>query len=107
MVSRIKTALVESFVGAIALGWIFAQAAMHFAYIFIAPFTGWIQRQQYREYSTSMSVTRPLSLWDSGPEFARFAALTVVGLLLLRWLYGSPKGSAVVPIETNIENQPG
>jgi hypothetical protein len=37
MFERLKKTLVKSFVGAIALGWVFAQGILHFAYVCSAP----------------------------------------------------------------------
>jgi hypothetical protein len=34
MLELLKKVLVNSFVGAIALGWVFAQDILHFAYVF-------------------------------------------------------------------------
>ena len=48
MFKRLKRALVTSFVGTIALGWVFAQVILHFAYIFSAPIAGWLMRREYR-----------------------------------------------------------
>lgn len=47
MLEQLKRALVESFVGAIALGWVFAQGFIHFSYSFIKPFALWFQRKEY------------------------------------------------------------
>jgi len=76
---------VKSFVGAIALGWIFAQGILHFAYIFSAPVTGWLSR---REFSGLVGHTTPLD--EALLELARSVVVLVVGYLLLRWLYFKP-----------------
>jgi len=89
MLERLKRALVESYVGAIALGYIFAQSVQHFAWVFAAPVAGYVSRKQYRGL-----VDRPIavafSFQDALPELARSAALLVVGYVLLRWLYFKP-----------------
>lgn len=88
MFKKFKTALVKSFVGAIALGWIFAQAILHFAYIFSNPVTGWLTR---REYSGLVKgVPAGFTLQDALPELARSFVLLLIGCLLLRWLYFKP-----------------
>jgi hypothetical protein len=88
MFRRFKSALVKSFVGAIALGWIFAQGILHFAYIFSAPITAWFSR---REYSGLLNRgTAGFSLQDALPELARSFVLLFIGYLLLRWLYFKP-----------------
>ena len=48
MLNRIKRALVESFVGAIALGYVLAQTIMHFVNIFASPIAGWVAQEEYR-----------------------------------------------------------
>jgi hypothetical protein len=88
MFKKIKTALVKSFVGAIALGWIFAQGILHFAYTFSAPVTGWLTRREY--YGLVNRIPAGFSLRDALPELARAFVLLLIGYLLLRWLYFKP-----------------
>lgn len=90
MLSSLKTALVSSFVGTIAIGWIFAQAILHFAYVFSAPITSWLVRREYRNFTDRPVVTTGISLQDSVPELVKFLSLLLLGYLLLRWLYISP-----------------
>lgn len=45
MFERLKRALVESYVGAVALGYPFAQAIMHFVNIFASPVSAWAARK--------------------------------------------------------------
>jgi hypothetical protein len=98
MLERLKRALVESFVGAIALGYIFAQGLQHFAWAFAAPVAGYVSRKQYRGL-----IDRPIpvafSFQDALPELARSAALLVVGYVLLRWLYFKPLAEAPKSVE--------
>ena len=49
MFERLRRTLVETFVGAIALGYLLAQGILHFANIFTSPVTGWVARNEYRE----------------------------------------------------------
>jgi hypothetical protein len=86
MLERLKRALVNSFVGAIALGWLFAQGILHFAYVFSAPVAGWLTRREYH----GMVVSTGFSLQDALPELVRSVSLLLVGYLLLRWLYYKP-----------------
>ncbi|HKW25849.1 MAG TPA: hypothetical protein VJN48_08700 [Terriglobales bacterium] len=89
MLNRLKKALVESFVGAIALGWIFSAAILHFAYIFSAPIAGWVTRRQYSgvlNHTTAVGF----SFQDALPELVRSVSLLVLGYILLRWLYFKP-----------------
>ena len=84
MLERLRSVLVSSFVGAIALGWVFAQGILHFAYVFSAPVAGWLTR---REYPSIGRVNAGFSLHDALPDLAKSVSLLIVGYLLLRWLY--------------------
>ena len=84
MFDRMKQALVESYVGAIALGYLFAQGVLHFVNIFVSPVAGWLSRKQYGEL---MHPTTGFSPQDALPELVRFFLLLLVWYVLLRWLY--------------------
>ena len=91
MCRRLKDALVTSYVGALALGWLFAQGILHFAYVFSAPVTGWLARREYRAFSRETAAAVPrFTLQDATPELIRSIVLLVIGYLLLRWLYYKP-----------------
>jgi hypothetical protein len=85
MLERLRSALVSSFVGAIALGWVFAQAILHFAYVFSAPVAGWLRRREY--HGIFDPVNAGFSLHDALPDLAKSVSLLIIGYLLLRWLY--------------------
>jgi hypothetical protein len=86
MFRRCKQALVSSYVGTIAVGWIFAQGILHFAFMFSTPITSWIARSEYRGIM-EQSTIRGFALRDGVPDLLRSIALLVLGYLLLRWLY--------------------
>ena len=86
MFKSLKRALVSSYVGTIAVGWVFAQGILHFAATFSAPVTAWIARKEYR-YITEQSTVKGFALRDGVPDLVRSIALLVLGYLLLRWLY--------------------
>jgi len=88
MFSRLKRSLVESYVGALALGWIFAYAILDFVSIFTAPLTNWVTRTEYR----TMLIPDPtgLVLRASLPYVIASPALFLLGYLLMRWLYFKP-----------------
>jgi hypothetical protein len=91
MFERLKQSLVESYVGAIALGWLFAQAILHCANIFAAPIVGWVSRSEYRRFADhSVGFPSNLMLRDSLPELAKSCSLLLLGYVLLRWLYFKP-----------------
>ena len=90
MFSRLKPALVRSFVGAIGVGWLFSQGILHFAYVFAAPITGWLMRREYPEQFQHANGPVGFSLQDALPELVRSCALLLIAYLLLRWLYFRP-----------------
>jgi hypothetical protein len=90
MLKRLRTALVTSFVGAIALGWLFAQGILHFASIFSVPIASWLRRREYSGVMGHTRVTTNFYLQDALPELVRSLVLLALGYLLLRWLYFKP-----------------
>ena len=90
MFDRLKRALVESYIGAIALGYAFAQGILHFVNIFVSPIAGWVSRKEYGGLMPSTSRLPGFSLQDALPEAIRFSFLALVWLVLMRWLYLKP-----------------
>jgi hypothetical protein len=90
MLDRLKRALVESYVGAIGLGYLFAQCVLHFVNIFATPVAGWVSRKEYGGLMPRTSALTGFSLQDALPEFIRFFLLLLVWYVLLRWLYFKP-----------------
>jgi hypothetical protein len=90
MFERLKRALVESFVGAIALGYLLAQCILHFVNIFASPLTSWVARNEYRQIVPGSAVLNAFSLEDALPDLVRFLFLFLVWYLLVRWLYFTP-----------------
>ncbi len=90
MLKRLRKALVKSFVGAIALGWVFADSISQLASMFAAPVASWITRREYRDFAQRTEVGTAFSLQGALPYLIRFSALLIVGCLLLRWLYWKP-----------------
>jgi hypothetical protein len=87
MLERFKKALVDSFVGAICLGWIFAQAILHFVGIFSTPVASWIIRREYRSAIADMGTSQCCAFQEAVPELLRCVGLFLLGYFLLRWLY--------------------
>lgn len=86
MFNRLKQALISSYVGAIAIAWIFAQGIIHLAYVFSAPISSWITRNEYPGMM-EQSTVKGFAVRDGVPDLVRSTALLVMGYLLLRWLY--------------------
>jgi len=87
MIDRLKRALVDSFVGAIALGYLLASAIIHSSNIFAAPVGRWIARKQYQAMLPGATLPQRLSAQEALPELIRFCLLIGAWYLLLRWLY--------------------
>ncbi len=90
MFERLKRALVKSYVGAIALGYLFAQGILQFVNIFASPVAGWVSRNEYRGIIPHTAALAGFSLKDALPELVRFFFLLVAWYVLLRWLYFKP-----------------
>jgi ABC-type sulfate transport system permease component len=89
MFDRLKRTLVESFVGAIALGYLFAQAALYLVNVFAAPVAGWVRRKEF----PGSTATAGLSLQAALPQLVSFVVLLLIWYVLLRWLYFTPPKS--------------
>ena len=90
MFKRLKKSMIESYVGAIALGWLLAQSILHFANVFSAPVAHWIMRNEYRGILDRGTVSSSLSLQDAAPDLIRALSLLLLWYLLFRWLYLTP-----------------
>lgn len=65
MLERLKKAMVTSFVGGVALGWVFAQGILHFAYAFSAPLLDWLRRREYREMTNCSTTSTAFYLQEA------------------------------------------
>lgn len=90
MLERSRKVLVESFVGAIALGWLFSQGILHLAYMFAAPVSAWLARREYNRMLRGGGGPAGFYFQDVLPELIRSLSLLVLTYLLLRWLYFKP-----------------
>ena len=103
MLNRLKQALVESYVGAIALGYLLAQTILHFVGVFTSPVTGWFTQNTYRGALASAGVPARSSLQYALPEVIRFVVLLAIWYGLLRWLYFKPLQPTISEPRTNPE----
>lgn len=88
MLNRIKRAVVESYIGAIALGYLLAQIIITLVEVFVRPLVGWIATTRYLS-DMNIAATN-VSFQASYPEIVRFVLSLVLWYLLLRWLYMTP-----------------
>src|SRR5580658_4464114 len=87
MLDRLRRTLVESFVGAIALGYLFAETILSFASIFSVPVGTWAERKSFRELLGHTSKSGHFPFEAAAPGLVRFLVLLVVWYVLFRWLY--------------------
>jgi hypothetical protein len=87
MLKRLKSALVDSYVGTIALGYLFAQGILHFVGIFSEPVRHWLAERELGELNVAKSASPAFSFkWGLSELFTSvFFLLITYGLL--RWLY--------------------
>jgi len=90
VLKRLKQALVDSYVGAIALGYLLAQCILHFVSVFASPLAGWVTRSEYKDVIAHNTPLVGFTFKDALPEFVRFLLLLVVWYVLVRWLYFTP-----------------
>jgi hypothetical protein len=97
MFERLKRNLVDSYVGAIAMGWLLATAVLDFVGIFSLPVRFWVSANEYR---TPSPGTGPVSFHpqDAVPELVKTILVLLIWYVLFRWLYFKPvKVSASEP----------
>jgi hypothetical protein len=95
MLNRLKSALVESFVATVALGYVLAEIIMHFVNIFTSPIAAWIATDEYRRLvPESLASQNPVRTGfpyrNALPELLSFLLLLLVWFVLVRWLFWKP-----------------
>src|ERR1039458_5085021 len=90
MFERLRRAMVESFIGAIGLGYLFAQGIMHFVSIFASPVAHWVSRYELHEVMPRETASAVFRFRYALPELIDFLLLMSVWYVLLRWLYFTP-----------------
>ena len=88
MFERWRKVLVDTYISALALGYLLAADIIHFVNMFAAPVASWISRKQYGSITHTIPVN--FSLQDALPELLRFMGILLVWLVLMRWLYVKP-----------------
>jgi len=90
MFDRLKRVLVESFVGAIGLGYLLAQIALYFMSMFTAPVSGWAEKRLVRGIVGGTTANLGFPLEASLTPGLAFLLLSLIWYVLLRWLYFTP-----------------
>ena len=83
MVERLRSILVESFVGAIGIGFLLSQMVGHFANTLAYSASNWLVQSS----SLNGVLVRRFQAETIIVEFVRGVVLLLVGYLLLYWLY--------------------
>jgi hypothetical protein len=100
MLERLKTALVDSLVGAIVVGMLFAQGFAGLARITVSPFTVWLQQHVNPESYDPAVDQRALLIQTMLPQLLISVFTLLIGYVLLRWLY------YLDPLDVNEEESP-
>jgi hypothetical protein len=91
--SNMKTALVDSYVGAIALGWLFAEGITRFVSIVTEPFQSWLAQRQFWKANHFSSATPGYPFPEALSLLLMSLFLLLIAYGLLRWLYYPPQES--------------
>jgi hypothetical protein len=98
MVDRLKRVLVESLIGAIALGYVLAQAILELVRVFTSPFLALEIRNLYVGLARDPTSFSGSPLRAAVPPGIGCVLLLLVWYVLLRWLYFTPlKSEESVP----------
>jgi hypothetical protein len=87
MLHRLKTALVDSYVGAVALGYLLGEGVEEISTVFIAPFSEWVQLKELHRILPQGAPDPGFGPLASLPHLAHGIFYVLIALALLRWLY--------------------
>ena len=87
MLERLKTALVDSYVGAIALGFMFSQGISQFVRTLINPVTVWVQQREYSQIYQAGGARAGFPFQSVLPQLLMSVFELLIAFGLLRWLY--------------------
>ena len=90
MFERLKRTLVDSYVGAIGLGWMMSQIVLHSVSVIASPFSGWLMRREMGTIADPTRAIRGFSIQDAIPELTKTVLILLIWYGLLRWLYYKP-----------------
>jgi hypothetical protein len=103
MLERIKRALLESYVGAIALGYLIGYGFIHLANVFTDPVTQWVVQIIFPAMRLNSGSGMDVYLKSALQQLLAAAFPLLLGYVLLRWLYFRPKGSPAASTEMEKE----
>jgi predicted Kef-type K+ transport protein len=114
MLERLRQTLVESYVGAIALGYLLAQDIILLVNVFSSPIAAWAARRETEQFLPMLSTLRPQGApqltqaqrfpFENGlSSLMGFLVLLLLWYLLFRWLYFRPFQTVAGPTATEGE----
>jgi hypothetical protein len=112
MLERLKTALVDSFVGAIAIGLLLSQGLAEIVGPVINPITAWVQQRQHWGSFPPGAPGAVLAFQSVLPQLLRAVLILLIAYGLLYWLY-FPKpekqnqDATPEPEEDALDREPG
>lgn len=90
MIRQLRRALVESYVGAVALGYLLALDIVRFVSIFTTPVAEWASRRDLRNVLPQSVGFEAFPFRSALPQLIAFLVLLVLWYVLFRWLYFKP-----------------
>jgi predicted Kef-type K+ transport protein len=93
MIRRLKRALTESYIGAIALGWLLAQDIMELVNALATPLGDWANRREYPKMAEMAGGGVGSSFQLALPGVVRFFLILVIWYALVQWLYLGPSNA--------------
>ncbi len=94
MLDRLKRAIVESYIGAVALGSMLASCIYSFVGVFADPVGNWLGQKEALRYSQNSIGPAEISFQYSLPSLIRSALIFAIWYALVRWLYFTPPKKA-------------
>jgi hypothetical protein len=95
MLHRLKRALVDSYVGAIALGFLLGEGMEQLAMVLTAPLAEWVGLREMHWISPRTYPEPGFRMQPSIGPLVHGVFFVLLGLALLRWLYYPAKANAV------------
>lgn len=90
MFERMKRSLVESYIGAIALGYLLAESILYFVGALATPLSAWASLKQFPATSPRAAFSWADSLSFGALDLAKCVVILVLWYFLFRWLYLKP-----------------
>lgn len=94
MLEKIRKAMVESFVGAIAIGVLIANSIVNFVMGITTPLTEWLTMRLQNRQENPYYPSPEFPFQRLIPQWIASAVFLLIAYALLRWLYMEPSAAA-------------